>query len=201
MTLLLENRRMLWERALRSPVLLAVLLTAGAADLSVLNVFVLPGLLTATDVSASRAAGPELQAPVQVAPKPTLPAAKPAGNTEQTALARAKATAPKAEPAVVLFSHGNWWISPRNREILRELAQKLTRQPGTISIEIDGYADSSGKRSVNDRISELRARSVADELARAGLDRERILLRARGEQAGPIAAFDRRVEVRLGGEP
>lgn len=70
---------------------------------------------------------------------------------------------------------------------------------------VDGYADSSGPESYNMRLSERRAKAVADELIASGIDADRLIVRGMGESKPLCPANDteecrkenRRVEVTI----
>lgn len=86
---------------------------------------------------------------------------------------------------------------------IRQLAQTLSRYPG-MSVTIIGHADAIGSDDYNLRLSERRARSVADALTDYGVRHRRIDTDGMGEFE-PIAtnasewgrAQNRRVEIRV----
>jgi outer membrane protein OmpA-like peptidoglycan-associated protein len=86
---------------------------------------------------------------------------------------------------------------------IRQLAQTLSRYPG-MSVTIIGHADAIGSDDYNLRLSERRARSVADALSDYGVGYRRIDTDGMGEFE-PIAtnanewgrAQNRRVEIRV----
>jgi outer membrane protein OmpA-like peptidoglycan-associated protein len=86
---------------------------------------------------------------------------------------------------------------------IRQLAQTLSRYPG-MSVTIIGHADAVGSDEYNLRLSERRARSVADALTDYGVRHRRIDTDGMGEFE-PIAtnasewgrAQNRRVEIRV----
>ena len=86
---------------------------------------------------------------------------------------------------------------------IRQLAQTLSRYPG-MSVTIIGHADAIGSDEYNLRLSERRARSVADALTDYGVGYRRIDTDGAGEFE-PIAtnanewgrAQNRRVEIQV----
>jgi OOP family OmpA-OmpF porin len=89
--------------------------------------------------------------------------------------------------------------------ILDEAVEILREQPG-IDVSVDGHTDALGTDQYNQRLSERRARAVADYLARHGIDRGRLQPRGFGE-SHPVAGNDteegraqnRRVELNTPG--
>ncbi|GIX30634.1 MAG: hypothetical protein KatS3mg124_1106 [Porticoccaceae bacterium] len=102
----------------------------------------------------------------------------------------------------VLFDFGQWALKPEARATLEKLA-KLARQRGG-QVRVEGHTDDVGNEAFNQVLSELRAHVVALELARLGIEAERLEARGFGESR-PIAPNDsdanrarnRRVEVIL----
>ncbi len=79
-------------------------------------------------------------------------------------------------------------IQRESYPILKELAAVLQNYP-TLRINIDGNTDSVGSESYNQRLSELRAKSVRDFLIGAGIDKSRLETVGYGE-GKPIAPND-----------
>jgi OOP family OmpA-OmpF porin len=123
--------------------------------------------------------------------RPTTGAAAPApGNG--TALAEIPGPA---------FEAGRATITPAGRATVAEAAATLKANP-TVRVEVAGHTDSRGSDHRNQRLSEQRARAVADELVREGIEIGRLTVRGYGE-AKPVAddatesgrARNRRVEI------
>lgn len=94
----------------------------------------------------------------------------------------APAPPPIADRAyIVFFDWGSSRIGPRGREIVAEAARNAGGADGTGRVELQAFADRSGRSSRNQSLSERRAEAVAAELARQGVRRERIAIRAFGE--------------------
>ncbi len=101
----------------------------------------------------------------------------------------------------VLFSVGESKLLPNARQRLQQVANALKLKPDS-KITIEGYTDSQGPSSLNQRLSEERADSVRDYLVSRGIDADRINTEGFGESR-PIAsnsnpegrAMNRRVEI------
>lgn len=84
---------------------------------------------------------------------------------------------------------------------LAQLAGALAAMPD-IHIELDGFADERGDADYNQALSERRVQSIRDRFVAAGVDPNRIKLRAHGESVAADATLDsyaleRRVSIRL----
>lgn len=103
----------------------------------------------------------------------------------------------------VLFGFDRAELTPDSHSIVREISSVLKKHPNT-EISVEGHTDAVGSDAYNDRLSERRARAVASELDRSGVDGRRIRTRGFGESR-PIASNNtavgrernRRVEVVL----
>ncbi|WP_448585038.1 OmpA family protein [Thermaurantiacus sp.] len=106
-------------------------------------------------------------------------------------------------PDNITFATGSAMVRPELRAELRELAGILNTYPSTI-IGVFGHTDNTGSAAVNQRLSEERARSVADTLVGFGVNPARIETRGFSFNQ-PVASNDtpegrarnRRVEMRL----
>lgn len=106
-------------------------------------------------------------------------------------------------PDNITFATGSAMVRPELRSELQQLAGILNSYPSTI-IGVFGHTDNTGSAELNQRLSEERARSVADTLIGFGVNPAR--LETRGFSFNqPIASNDtpegrarnRRVEMRL----
>ena len=103
----------------------------------------------------------------------------------------------------IYFRTGSAELDRRSDPLLDSVADIANRCPG-VRIEIGGYTDSVGSPESNRRLSNDRARSVADFLIRRGVVPDRITARGYGEEH-PIAPNDtevgrarnRRIEFRV----
>jgi outer membrane protein OmpA-like peptidoglycan-associated protein len=96
------------------------------------------------------------------------------------------------DPALLLFHKGTWWVGPASR---RELRGAFEHVQQSSLVELEGHADATGPSDVNQRISENRAVAVEALLVNAGIEPERIRIRAFGETHASGTALDRRVEI------
>lgn len=103
----------------------------------------------------------------------------------------------------VKFDFNKATIRPDAKPILDEAVATLKQSSG-VTIAVDGYTDSTGTDAYNLRLSQRRARAVADYLAAHGLDAKRMTVEGFGE-THPVASNDteegraqnRRVELRV----
>lgn len=103
----------------------------------------------------------------------------------------------------VTFETNSDRLLPGAEEVLDNAAETLRRNP-SISVEVAGHTDSDGAAEYNESLSERRARTVRDYLARAGVEPERMTVRGYGESS-PVAdngtaagkAQNRRVVLRI----
>ena len=101
----------------------------------------------------------------------------------------------------VLFEFNSAQLTPEAARTARQIAEVVSKGSER-HISVEGHTDSIGTVSYNQRLSENRARSVADELSGNGVPRSRMTVRGLGESQ-PIADNDssagrqrnRRVEV------
>ncbi|HLF96673.1 MAG TPA: OmpA family protein [Methylococcaceae bacterium] len=104
-------------------------------------------------------------------------------------------------PSQVTFDFDSAHIRPGFYSALNGVAQVL-RENDQTAVEITGHTDSKGSDSYNQRLSEERARAVADYLAAQGVNMARMNARGMGESM-PLASNDtdggrqqnRRVEI------
>jgi outer membrane protein OmpA-like peptidoglycan-associated protein len=104
-------------------------------------------------------------------------------------------------PFLIYFNSNSDWIRPDGRkEIGRAVALGKTLPPGS-TILVKGFADVRGDPRSNQALSELRARSVHDELMELGLPKDQIKLiavgsaEARKGRSDEVWSKDRRVEI------
>ncbi len=101
----------------------------------------------------------------------------------------------------VLFEFDSARLTPSARRTARDIAEALRDAPGR-SIAVEGHTDSIGTVAYNQRLSENRARSVADALVDSGVSARAVHTRGYGER-DPVASNssesgrqrNRRVEV------
>ncbi|MFQ3594747.1 MAG: OmpA family protein [Sphingomonadaceae bacterium] len=106
-------------------------------------------------------------------------------------------------PDNITFATGSAMVRPELRTELEQLAGILNNYPSTI-LGVFGHTDSTGSAELNQRLSEERARAVADTLIGFGVNPARINTRGFGFNQ-PVASNDtpegrarnRRVEMRV----
>ena len=106
-------------------------------------------------------------------------------------------------PNQLLFATDSAEVLPAGHKILSAIAGQVKLKSGT-PIEVNGYADTTGRKVHNQKLSEERAAAVAAELATNGVEAARIKSQGFGESelAVPTAdsvdeAKNRRVVVRV----
>jgi outer membrane protein OmpA-like peptidoglycan-associated protein len=103
----------------------------------------------------------------------------------------------------VLFDFDSSRLRTSSRDSLREMAQIFEKYPAT-SLSVQGYTDSVGSESYNNRLSGRRASSVASYIEQLGVDGGRVGTHAYGE-SNPRASnstasgrqLNRRVEIKV----
>lgn len=102
-----------------------------------------------------------------------------------------------------LFATNSASLLPGSQPEIQRVAHVLRQYPET-TIQVSGHTDSQGNESLNQQLSERRARAVRDALVGMGVDPGRITTIGYGESR-PVAGNDtasgrqqnRRVEVRI----
>jgi len=107
----------------------------------------------------------------------------------------------------VLFEFGRADMTRDAKRTVRDIADVLHRSAHGRQVSIEGHTDAIGSQAYNQRLSQLRAESVADALVSAGVHRRRLHARGFGKSR-PVApntvhgrddprgrAKNRRVEV------
>lgn len=108
-------------------------------------------------------------------------------------------------PDGVTFARGSADINPGFYESLNSVAESLIRYPNSL-IDVYGFTDTTGSDALNQRLSEQRARAVADYLAARGVARARLETRGFGESYDQLRVktadgvdepLNRRVEIKI----
>ena len=102
----------------------------------------------------------------------------------------------------LLYPTGGTKISDAAQPRLNEIATTLKTQPQSSTIFVQGHTDDVGSPAANLKLSAVRAQAVADYLEKQGVPKDRIVVRALGEQF-PISdkktaearAVNRRVDI------
>lgn len=115
----------------------------------------------------------------------------------------------------IRFESGQRALSSAARQTIRETASLLKEGPvSTLPVIVEGHTDSSGDAAANERLSKVRAQSVANELVFNGIAPERITVRGYGDSR-PVApdkhpdgtdnpegrSSNRRVDVTINSRP
>lgn len=111
------------------------------------------------------------------------------------------AVTPAGKSFLVFFDWDKATLTDRARGIIQEAAQSSKSVQHTI-VEVNGYADTSGKPGYNQGLSMRRAQTVAAELVRNGVTRQEIAIKAFGDTVllvptgpGVREPQNRRVEI------
>ena len=72
-------------------------------------------------------------------------------------------------------------LGQAHHEALDQVAELLADYYPTMRLRLEGHADGEGTKAANERLSEQRARAVADYLIGKGIDRERLVEKGYGE--------------------
>ena len=104
--------------------------------------------------------------------------------------------------ATVQFRTGETALRDSDRARIARLGA-LVAGLGEVRVRVSGFADSRGADEINQTLSKERAESVALELEKAGVPKDRMVIEAMGERFASIEAqpddqaFERCVEIRL----
>jgi len=104
----------------------------------------------------------------------------------------------------LLFDVGQAKLKPGGRQAIANVA-RFMRERGERKVVVEGFTDNTGSATLNQRLSEQRAKAVRDALVKQGIDADRIEARGQGA-ANPVASNDnpsgrslnRRVEIVIG---
>ena len=87
---------------------------------------------------------------------------------------------PETGPSIVYFAVGSARVEGEGIAVVSSMADDY-RSNGRVTVEILANADHSGSQATNRRLSQRRARAVADALVSNGIPRAAIVLRPVGE--------------------
>ncbi len=108
-------------------------------------------------------------------------------------------------PDGVTFATGSATINAGFYDTLNKVADSLIKYPNSL-VDVYGFTDTTGSVSLNQKLSEDRARAVADYLVARGVARSRVETRGYGEQYdylrvktgdGVAEPLNRRVEIKI----
>ncbi len=81
----------------------------------------------------------------------------------------------------IYFAEGKSVLLPTSGPVLEAVAQIMREHPEVTDLLVEGHTDDVGNDDANYRLSEARARAVADWLIAAGIDRNRFAAKGYGE--------------------
>lgn len=96
---------------------------------------------------------------------------------------------PESGPSVVYFAQGSARVEGEGIAVVRRMAEDY-RQNGRVGVEILANADNQGSRDANRRLTQRRARAVADALVGNGVPCAVIVLRPVGEDEPQVMTPD-----------
>ena len=178
----------------------ALTLTGGVADLAYINVSLVPRMLDAPQPEpraeiAAAIEPPVVEAPVVEAPVAEPPVAEPP--PPEPPVIERPAKDEYEIVAVVRFKFGSSELDEDAQAEVAAASAKLRAEPRS-KVRAHGHADERGPSPFNLDLSERRAKAVAAELERLGIEGERIERRGFGEEmASERWSRDRRVEISM----
>jgi outer membrane protein OmpA-like peptidoglycan-associated protein len=104
--------------------------------------------------------------------------------------------------ATVQFRTGETAVRDNDRARIAKLGALVSGLPN-VRVRVSGFADSRGEDAINQTLSQERADTVALELEKAGLPKDRMIVEAMGERFASTEAkpddqaFERCVEIRF----
>jgi outer membrane protein OmpA-like peptidoglycan-associated protein len=105
------------------------------------------------------------------------------------------------EPFLVYFNSNSDWIRPEGREQVEKVTALVKTFPAGSTVLVKGFADARGDARSNQKLSELRARAVREQLLDSGLSKDQLELIAVGSaesskgRSDQVWKKDRRVEI------
>ncbi len=117
---------------------------------------------------------------------PSAPAPAPAPRTAVPVRPRSW---PETGPSVVYFAPGSARVEGEGMAVVRRMAEDY-RQNGRVTAEILANADNSGSQAANRRLTQRRARAVAEALVSNGVPRAVIVQRPVGEDEPQVMTPD-----------
>ncbi len=101
-----------------------------------------------------------------------------------------------ARPYVVYFTQGSAALEPAGSKVVADAAAAQKQAPNS-SVLVLGFTDSVGSKPDDVRLSQQRARRVADALTADGVDAAHITQRGRGQTGEEPGVASRRVDIIL----
>lgn len=101
----------------------------------------------------------------------------------------------------LIFESSQTDLNPLQERILDSVAEAIEAYPGPV-VTVVGYTDSAGSEQGNLQVSLIRSENVTAYLVDQGIDPDRLVVEARGEEASSgsseVAGLERRVEFEVG---
>lgn len=119
---------------------------------------------------------------------PASPAPAPAPATRAAVPVRPRPW-PETGPSTVYFALGSARVEGEGIAVVQRMAEDY-RQNGRVAVEILANADNKGSQASNRRLTQRRARAVADALVSNGVPRAVIVLRPVGEDEPQVMTPD-----------
>jgi outer membrane protein OmpA-like peptidoglycan-associated protein len=95
----------------------------------------------------------------------------------------------EAKEFIVYFPFDQYVLTPEAQQVVQEAAA-YAAQGNAASIVVTGHADTSGSAAYNVRLSERRAKAVADALVGAGVNQTALSVDWKGETMPAVATGD-----------
>jgi outer membrane protein OmpA-like peptidoglycan-associated protein len=86
----------------------------------------------------------------------------------------------------IQFPHNQFRVLASSRAALREVIIVLREHPEIVRITVNAYASREGEEDANMALSQRRANAIRMALIRGGIDADRVVARAFGEQAPEV---------------
>jgi outer membrane protein OmpA-like peptidoglycan-associated protein len=105
------------------------------------------------------------------------------------------------EPFLVYFNSNSDWIRPDGRDQIEKVTALAKTFPAGSTVLVKGFADARGDARSNQKLSELRAKAVREQLLDLGLSKDQLELIAVGSaessrgRSDQVWKKDRRVEI------
>lgn len=124
-------------------------------------------------------ASPETEDLAPSEPQASTPATETVVSANDDPSPNKKATAPLPQQMIFYFGFNQDEISAANRAVIRQHAEYLLAHP-EYTLLITGHADNRGPKAYNQRLSEARARKVAQLLEADGVPKRQLRIKAMG---------------------
>ena len=154
--------------------------------------------------------GAPVPAPVEPLPQAAAPVAEPVANLPEIAPAEETPVPPMQEPVVCkpstetitvsaekLFGFDKANLKEEGRKALDEAAAKIKSNPEIKAVIVTGHTDRIGSDAYNLKLSQRRAKQVADYLVAQGVDSSLITAEGKGESEPVVQCAGNKVSKKL----